>query len=269
MVVNCPQMSSVDFHSRCLLRDLRTLTPALIYASTCARIAAGCMAWHWSLGSLIFVAVPRDTIATGTEEPNLHVLTAAELNNWFAKLTNHDTQTIQYDADGPFFTHTEANCLHVENPQKLERLPFLARTLATITYESKDFAGALLWFTGWGVWNYSEEGIGYRIVEAIHRAAGQQKSFEDAPGHHFRGDELNEATGLLLQPMVFGWDANYVPQWSYGPEQFFLHVSHDSFVTVVTRTKEYYDKVFEILTRLDFSPTEARKTHSQRFCHQR
>jgi hypothetical protein len=127
----------------------------------------------------------------------------------------------------------------------------------------------LLWFTGWGVWNYSDEGIGYRIVEAIHRAAGQQKSFEDAPGHHFRGDELNEATGLLLQPMVFGWDANYVPQWSYGPEQFFLHVSHDSFVTVVTRTKEYYDKVFEILTRLDFSPTEARKTHSQRFCHQR
>jgi hypothetical protein len=135
MVVNCPQMSSVDFHSRCLLRDLRTLTPALIYASTCARIAAGCMAWHWSLGSLIFVAVPRDKIATGTEEPNLHVLTAAELNNWFAKLTNHDTQTIQYDADGPFFTHTEANCLHVEYPQKLERLPFLARTLATITYE--------------------------------------------------------------------------------------------------------------------------------------
>ena len=81
----------------------------------------------------------------------MQVLTAAELDNWFASLTNRDTETLQYDADGPFFAHSEANCLHVEYPKKLERLPFLARTLATITYESKDFAGALLWFTGWGV----------------------------------------------------------------------------------------------------------------------
>ena len=81
----------------------------------------------------------------------------------------------------------------------------------------------------------------------MHTAAGQPKSFEAGPGHHFRGDELNEAIGLLLQPMVFGWDANYVPRWSYGPDQFFLHVSHDSFVTVVTRTNEFYDKTFDIL----------------------
>jgi hypothetical protein len=119
------------------------------------------------------------------------------------------------------------------------------------------------------VWNYLEEGIGYRIVEAIHSAAGQPTSFENGPAHNFRGDELNEAIGLLLQPMVFGWDANCVPRWSYGPDQFFLHVSHDSFVTVVTRTKEYFDKTLEILTRLDFNPTEARKTYSQRFCRQR
>ena len=199
----------------------------------------------------------------------MQVLTAAEFKNWIASSTNQDTETIQYDADGPFFTHSEANCLHVEYPKKLERLPFLARTLATSTYESKDFAGALLWFTGWGVRDDLEEGIGYRIVEAIHSAAGQPTSFENGPAHNFRGDELNESIGLLLQPMVFGWDANYVPRWSYGPDQFFLHVSHDSFITVVTRTKEFYDKAFELLTRLDFSPTEASKSHSQRFCHQR
>ena len=204
-----------------------------------------------------------------SKEPNLHVLNAAELSNWFAKSSTQDREAVQYDADGPFFTHPEASCFQIEYPQKLERLPFLARTLATITYESKDFAGALLWFTGWRVWNYLDESIGYRIVEAIHSAAGQQKSFEAGPGHHFRGDELNEAIGLLLQPMVFGWDANYVPRWSYGPDQFFLHVSHDSFVTVVTRTKEFYDKAFEILTELSLRPSEAHKVHSQRFCRVR
>jgi hypothetical protein len=59
------------------------------------------------------------------------------------------------------------------------------------------------------------------------------------------------------------------PRWSYGPDQFFLHVSHDSFVTVVTRTKEFYDKTFDILTRLSLGPTEAHKVHLQRFCHAR
>jgi hypothetical protein len=199
----------------------------------------------------------------------LQVLTAAELSNCFVRLPNQDTESVQYDADGPFFSHPEASCLQIEYPQKLERLPFLARTLATLSYESKDFAGALLWLTGWGMWNYLDEAIGYRIVEAIHSAAGQPKSFEAGPGHHFRGDELNEAIGLLLQPMLFGWDANYVPRWSYGPDQFFLHVSHDSFVTVVTRTKEFYDKAFDSLTKLSLGPTEAHKVHLQRFCRAR
>jgi hypothetical protein len=218
---------------------------------------------------LIFGLGSSATIAVVSEEPNLQVLNAAELSVWFAKPPNQDTEAVRYDASGPFFTHPEASCLQIEYPQKPERLPFLVRTLATITYDSNDFAGALLWFTGWGVWNYLDEGIGYRIVEAIHSAAGQQKSFEAGPGHHFRGDELNEAIGLLIQPMIFGWDASYVPRWSYGPDQFFLHVSHDSFVTVVTRTKEFYDKVFEILTDLSLRPNKAPKVHLERFCRVR
>jgi hypothetical protein len=218
---------------------------------------------------LIFGLGSKATIALVSEEPNLQVLNAAELSSWFVRLPNQDTEAVRYDGDGPFFTHPEASCLQIEYPQKLERLPFLARTLATITHESKDFAGALLWFTGWGVWNYLDEGIGYRIVEAIHSATGQPKSFEAGPGHHFRGDELNEAIGLLLQPMIFGWDAIYVPRWSYGPDQFFLHVSHDSFVTVVTRTKEFHGKAFDILTKLSLRPDEAHNVHLQRFCRTR
>ena len=44
---------------------------------------------------------------------------------------------------------------------------------------------------------------------------------------------------MLMQPMVFGFDAYYLPKWSYGTGQFFLYVSHDSFVSVVTRTREF------------------------------
>jgi hypothetical protein len=196
----------------------------------------------------------------------LQVLSAAELSEWLANFHREGTEHVQCDDAGPFFSHPEANCIQVEYPTKLERLPFFARALATIAYESTHFEAALLWFTEWGVWNSLDEGIGYRIVEKIHSAAGQPKAFEVGPGHVFRSDELTEAIGMLLQPMIFGWDANYIPRWSHGTDQFFLHVSHDSFVSIVTRTKEFHDKALGLLKELGLHPTAAVEIQVRRFC---
>jgi hypothetical protein len=164
-----------------------------------------------------------------------------------------------------FFTDPEASCIDLEYP-KLEKLPFFSRLLTTVGYESRDFEGALVWFTTWGVWNLPEEGVGYHIVEAMHRAAGEPKSFEVAPGHLFRADELDAAIGILMQPMIFGWDALYRPHWSYGTDEFFLHVSHDAFVTVATRTREFYDKVFGLLQEVDLQPKPGHDLQLRRFC---
>jgi len=40
----------------------------------------------------------------------------------------------------------------------------------------------------------------------MNRSGGQPTSFEAAPGHLFRADELTDAIAMLLQPMIFGWD---------------------------------------------------------------
>jgi hypothetical protein len=138
--------------------------------------------------------------------------------------------------------------------------------MATLGYEATDFQGAMLWFTKWGIWSPRDEGIGYRIIEAMHAAAGQPGSLETSPGHLFRADELDDAIGMLLQPMIFGWDAVFVPSWSYGHPEFFLHVSHDSYVTVVTRTQEFHAKVFEDLQKLDLNPKPGHDLAVQRFC---
>jgi hypothetical protein len=104
------------------------------------------------------------------------------------------------------------------------------------------------------VWSAQDQGIGYRLVENLRRAAGQPMAFEAAPGQWFRADELTEAVGMLLLPMVFGWDAFYRPRWSYGTDQFFLYICHDSFVQVFTRTKEFHNKIFTLLKELEFNP---------------
>jgi hypothetical protein len=174
---------------------------------------------------------------------------------------------VHADKDGLYFTHPEAACIELEYPAKLEQFPFFAHLVATIGYEDQHFDGALIWFYNWGVWNLFNEGIGYRIVEKLNTGAGQPKSFEVSPGHRFRADELPDAIGMLLQPMIFAWDSYYLPIWSYGIGDFFLHVSHDSIVNIVTRTKAFHDRVFRQLEELHFNPKSASNERTGRFCH--
>lgn len=218
--------------------------------------------------SICLKGLESPVIITPTEgrKGGLLVLSDPEVRDWFARVPSRGSEHIQCDKDGLFFVHPEANCIDVEYPPKIERLPFFARYLATLGYEDWDFRGAVLWVANWGIWNPQDEGLGYRIIEGMNRSAGQQQSFEASPGHKFRADELIEATGMLLQPMIFSWDAFYVPMWSYGSYQFFLHVSHDSFVAIVTLTKEFYDKAFGLLKNVDLNPLPGREERVRRFC---
>lgn len=195
----------------------------------------------------------------------MQVLSKAEVHNWFSAFPK-STDYVRCDERELFFAHPEANCIDLEYPPKLERLPFFARFLATVGYDPKDFEGAVLWFTAWHVWNSADEGVGYHVVEAMNRSGGQPTSFEVSSGHLFRADELTDAIAMLLQPMIFGWDAYYLPRWSYGTGEFFLHVSRDSFVSTITRTTAFHEKIFELLKELDFRPQVGHELRKNRFC---
>lgn len=198
----------------------------------------------------------------------MRVLSAGEVAEWFRRFEKVEVKSdyVHADKDGLFFAHPEAACIDLEYPPKLERLPFFAHCVATIGYEDQHFDGALIWFSSWGVWNLFDEGIGYRIVERMNASDGQPKSFEVAPGHQFRADELSDAIGMLLQPMIFASDSYYLPIWSFGTDEFFLHLSHDSFVSVVTRTKVFYERVFQQLEKVHLHPKPGNDMRTNRFC---
>jgi len=200
----------------------------------------------------------------------MQVLSAEDVAKWVQGFEDFEPESryVHADEDGLFYTHSEANCFDLEYPTKLERFPFFAHCVATIGYEDQHFDGALIWFYHWGVWNLFDEGIGYRIVESMNAGAGQPRAFEVAAGHRFRADELSDAIGMLMQPMIFAWDSFYLPSWSHGGcSDFFLHVSHDSVVSVVTRTKEFHDRAVKQLEELHLSPKSASDARVKRFCH--
>ncbi len=94
--------------------------------------------------------------------------------------------------------------------------------------------------------------IGFKILEQFRRSYGENRSLEAAPGLYFRHDEFTESVCCLLQPMLVGWDAYYVPTWFSGGLDYFVAVSHDLFVDINFRTREMHERSVEILRGHDW-----------------
>lgn len=139
--------------------------------------------------------------------------------------------------------------LRVEEPHQLVSL---ARLVAHLGYEEIHFGHAYLWITTWGVWNNHEEAIGLKTLEQFRRSYGENRSIEAAPATYFRHDEFVESVACLVQPMLVGWDAYYIPTWTYGTLDYFVAVSHDGFIDVEARTKEMYETASRILSDHDW-----------------
>jgi hypothetical protein len=168
---------------------------------------------------------------------------------------------------GSFAAHKELRCdgrrLHLANAQapsitinlrvtEPHQLIYLARLVAHLGYEEIHFRGAYLWITTWGIWNTQEEAIGFKILEQFRRRYGENRSLAAAPGNYFRDDEFTESVCCLLQPMVAGWDAYYVPRWAFGYLDYLVSVNHDGFINIEVSTQEMRDKAMDVLRGHDW-----------------
>ena len=141
------------------------------------------------------------------------------------------------------------------------QLVFVARLAASLLDGERAFGGAFFWVTQWGVWDPNVEAIGFNTLERYRQGFAENRSLTAAPGHLFRHDEFVDSVACLVQPMLVGWDAYYIPQPPKVRLEFFLFVSHDSFLDIETRTNESYEKAMEVLKGFswikvrDVSPT--------------
>ncbi len=163
-----------------------------------------------------------------------------------------------------FYDNPEANCVVLDLPREPGQLVFLARLVAALGYEEGHFRGAVLWITEWGVWDPQVEAVGFKALERFRLSFGESRSLESASAHYFRHDEFVDTVALLLQPMLIGWDAYYVPQWAYGGTDHFIFVSHDSYLAVVTRTAEMHRRVLQGLHGFEW--LKYREQPLERFC---
>jgi hypothetical protein len=168
-----------------------------------------------------------------------------------SRLTAHADLTL--DGRELWFSDPQSQSINISlRVKEPHQLVYLARLIGHLGYEEAHFSHAYLWLTTWGVWDTQTEAIGFKAFEQIRRSYGENRSIEAAPGTYFRHDEFVESVACLLQPMLIGWDAYYIPSWSWGSLNYFVFVSHDGFVEINVRTPEMRTTVAEIFDRHDW-----------------
>jgi hypothetical protein len=167
---------------------------------------------------------------------------------------------MKVDGTDLFYDGAEANCVKLKSPDAPSRAAYFSSRASRIGLASDEaqFRGALLWIT------YSELGslapIGWKLVEKMRQGFGENRPLQTARVHFFRSDELLDLRAFLLPCFVFGWDAYLIP---FETNDFFVHVSHDEYWGVISRTQKAHERLFPELK--DLNPTESPDMR-RRFC---
>jgi hypothetical protein len=170
-------------------------------------------------------------------------------------------RNVNEDWPGLYYDNQEANCIELKFPETPMRVPYFTRVLSLLNLEAEEFFnGALLWLTLWNNGSPQLEKIGWKLVEKMRLGLGETRPIEAAPGHWFRSDEFVELNAFLLPCFIFGWDAFFVPSG----QAYFVHISHDEYWAVVTKTRAAYETLFKQLQPL--APQQAHPNVVARFC---
>lgn len=221
---------------------------------------------HHAINSIVTCLAKFDgkclewVILSRLTEVMMNVLTDAEVHKFLSDNEWH--YRISAEGTALRYTNPEANCIELKFPDSPGRAVYhtwLASRLGVIDYEPH-FTGALLWITFSSIGSPGLVQTGWKLIEKMRQGFGENRSLQTASGHFFRSDELVDLNAFLLPCFIFGWDAYVVPSNS---SDFFVHVSHDEYWGVVTRTPESYARRLSELTKLN--PVES-PAMRRRFC---
>jgi len=187
----------------------------------------------------------------------MHVGTDAEVMQFLS--ANQWNYGIKTRAQQLYYDMPEANRFELKFPDLPGRAAYFSRRAARLgVSDDLTFYGAALWIT------YAELGslspIGWRIIEKMRQGFGENRSLQNARAHFFRENELQDLEAFLLPCFIFGWDAYLMP---FASNDFFVHVSHDEYWGVVSKTEEAHQKLLKELSDLDPIESESMR---RRFC---
>lgn len=155
------------------------------------------------------------------------------------------------------YAAVEAACLQASLALEPGRLIAMAHGLLLQDLaepDTQDFAGALVWFREWDIWNEASEAAGARVLDLVRRglAGGDVPLLHEGPAHLFTPQEFVDAHALLAIPLMFQWDVYVVP----ASARCLALVSHDEYVRITARTAAIRSRIAERFRAANWAPEE-------------
>jgi hypothetical protein len=170
----------------------------------------------------------------------MRVETEPEFAAYFAE--NHQYFGLRFDPGPrygrewftPFYDHAEARCIGLEFPDFPGGFAYLAGVIPSLVCEGGDapWRGGAVWYQDYDVWNHQNNVAGWTMIERIRAGYGELRPFGMATVNIFRDNDLSILPAFLLAPLIYGWDAYYIPQ----ERGSFAFISHDGYWTISTET---------------------------------
>jgi hypothetical protein len=177
----------------------------------------------------------------------MQFLTQQEIHDWLGKTP----LAIRPERNDLSFPKGPTFCFRLELPAKIYRVSNFVNFL--IPYEQGNPAcRSLLLFTDWGMWNEIHERAGMFILEQMRAAHGEHKPLIQKPGQLFDISEAIALQSFLILPVLFSWDAYFAPESG----EYFVFISHDESVKVVSGTLRVHQKLIEGLRTWDPKESE-------------
>jgi hypothetical protein len=144
--------------------------------------------------------------------------------------------------DDLFYEHSELPRFVVKAPTEIRQIIDFIFTLV-VTAKNYSFQGGLIWFHIYDVGVLDSAYLGWKVIEDLRRANGDNRTLDLAPAQHFRENEETELKVFLLQAITFGWNGSFLPSG------FDCLVKFDSSQRWFFQSSErsHLDKLFEAL----------------------
>ena len=115
--------------------------------------------------------------------------------------------------------------------------------------ESGARCGCLVWLQDWDIWSESVERVGRQLLAGLRGGSALNEEVRSAPAHALDADEFAAAQALIAIPLLFEWDAYWVPENA----RHLAWITHDGRVEVRFRTQEDFRQELSRFRELEFA----------------
>lgn len=178
--------------------------------------------------------------------------TEAELAAWYMNniayfgLSFEPSSRFTREVFTPRFLHSESKCLRFEMPDSPSGFAYLASILPSLLsgFDRDHWRGGAVVYQDFDVWDHRNNVEGWTMIERIRAGYGELRPFTEATANVFRDNDLSILPAFLLAPLIWGWDAFYLPL----DRGSFASISHDGIWFIDTETESDHMQLLEKLS---------------------